>query len=797
MGAALHHVLACIRYSHDQRLILVAAIVCATGVYASFALAGHASRGDRRQRRIWAPLSIVAAGCTAWATHFIVLLAFKPGMPAAFDPLLTAISLLSAIAGIGAGMMLGLRERRAKRRFTAGMVMGLGIVALHYVGQAAYRVQGTVSWNLSLVLPSIALSLPLCGSAMLAAAHRKPSRRQLAAPLLLGAIAVLHFCGMAAMKLHFDPHMRFHRYSVAPATITPVVVSISLGLLALAITGLRFEIATRARQRWERRRLGELAGVALEGLLICNGDTVLTANSSMERLAGCKPGSLAGASVRSLLPHLDLSDMPEREEREAELVTVAGDPVPVRVLRSEVRIARKRQTVIAVRDQRERLRTEEKMRTLAFSDALTGLPNRTRFFDMLAKHAASRRGGDAQFSVLMIDLDRFKLINDTLGHAAGDDLLRGVAQRLGSLVREQDLIARLGGDEFAILQLDAPTPKTAEQLAERILESLASQPFPLEGQLTFVGGSVGIAYAPEDGDDPAELLRQADLALYAAKAEGRGKYRRYDSSLLARSQGRRALEHGLRRALSNGHLDLHYQPVVDARSGRVISAEALVRWHHPERGPISPVEFISVAEETGLILPLGEWVLRTACAEAATWPDNIRVAVNLSPMQFREQSLVAMIDSGLESAGLRADRLELEITEGVLLADEEQTFEMLTRLKKRGLKISMDDFGTGYSSLSYLRRFPFDKVKIDRSFIHQVPDNVESAAIVRAIVTLCKTLGMTVTVEGVESQRQYDFSTAEGCDAIQGYHISRPLTAKKFARFVEARQGSRAVPAYA
>ena len=293
--------------------------------------------------------------------------------------------------------------------------------------------------------------------------------------------------------------------------------------------------------------------------------------------------------------------------------------------------------------------------------------------------------------------------------------------------------------------------------------------------------------APNDGDNPAELMHNADLALYAAKADGGGTYRRYDVSLNEKMLERRAIEAGLRLALAERQLELYYHPLVNAATKRITSAEALVRWNHPTRGLVLPSGFIGIAEETGLILPLGEWVLNAACAEAVTWPEDINVAVNLSPVQFRERSLVNVVKSTLRSAGLSSERLELEITEGVLLSDEIRTLETLDELKSLGVRISMDDFGTGYSSLSYLQKFPFGKIKIDQSFVRQVPDDLESAAIVRAIVTMGKCLGMSTTIEGVETSEQLDFSVAAGCDTIQGYLISRPLDRTGLASLLAAK----------
>lgn len=771
---------------HDGRLVLLAAIVCAIGTYASFALAHHAARASDVPRLRWGAVSIVTSGCTAWATHFIVLLAFKPGMPAVFDPLLTGISLLCAITGIGAGVSISLRVRRRSLQFAAGLVVGLGVTTLHYVGQAAYLVQGIVTWNMWLVALSIVVSLPTSGFAMIAAGSRAPRLRLAAPPLLLLSIALLHFCGMAAMTLRFDPAQLLPADAITPRAITPVVAGVSFLLIMLAVLGWRFEIAAKTRLRQDRRRLRELADVALEGLLICQGDIVVTANNSVELMAGHMSGALTGSYVSSLLPGLDVGSMPEREEREINLVRADGDRVPVRVLRSEVALGHKVQTVIAVRDQRERLKTEARIQELAYTDALTGIANRVRFFDQLALHTASRRSADRPCAVMMIDLDRFKYVNDTLGHAAGDVILRMVADRLRSTLRDADVVARLGGDEFAVMQVAAEEPGAAFALAARIVSVIGSRPFMVDGQPIHLGASVGIALCPSDGEDPADLMQNADLALYAAKAEGRATFRRYDVSLDDKMRARRAIEAGLRTAIAEGQLELHYQPLVDAATGCITSAEALVRWNHPERGLIPPADFIGIAEETGLILPLGEWVLRTACVEAAKWPANMGVAINLSPAQFREKSLVSIIGSALESAGLSADRLDLEITEGVLLSDEEGTMQTLNELVALGVRVSMDDFGTGYSSLSYLRKFPFDKIKIDQSFVNQLPEDDESAAIVRAIITMAKCLGMTTTVEGVETQAQFAFSVDAGCDTLQGYLISRPLPVAALAKFVAA-----------
>jgi len=775
--------LTCVTQKHDQQLLVAAALVCAIGIYAASAIATHAARADGVTRLKWGIASIVASGCTAWATHMIALLAFQPSMASGFEPVLTAVSLLLVIGGIGAGVQLSLGRRSRLRRFAAGVILGLGIAALHYVGQASYRVTGHVAWDMGLVSASVLISLVLSGLALVAAGERQRPWRRASILLLLGSIIVLHLCGMTAMTLVYDPEVRLPATAIAPSTIAPIIAVTSIGLLMLAFVGLRMTLAARAQLRRDRERLRELASLALEGLAVCEDDTITTANRSLELLSGRSQAALIGSSITRMLPGLLLADLPEQEERDAELIDADGQGVPVRVLRKDIMLGHKRQTVVAFRDQRERLRSEARLRTLAFTDTVTGLPNRARFGDLLAHHAAALREQDRGFAVLMLDLDRFKFVNDTLGHGMGDELLRKVAARLQAALGEGDVVARLGGDEFAILLLDRANAAGPDAVAARIVETI-DRAFLLDGQLVHVGVSVGVAIAVRDGHQPDELLRNADLALYKAKAEGRATFRMFEPVLAERMQARSRLEADMRRALEAGEFEVHYQPLVDSQTGAVTAAEALVRWRHPEQGLVAPADFIPLAEETGLIMPLGAWVLRTACAHAATWAGPIKVAVNLSPVQFRDDRLPEMVAATLAATGLPASRLELEITEGVMLDDETRTLAMLTKLKAVGVGLAMDDFGTGYSSLSYLRRFPFSKIKIDRSFVRQLPEDPESAAIVRAIITMGACLGMATTVEGVETAEQYAFVAAEQCSQVQGYHVSRPLPYGAFLAFL-------------
>jgi diguanylate cyclase (GGDEF)-like protein len=431
---------------------------------------------------------------------------------------------------------------------------------------------------------------------------------------------------------------------------------------------------------------------------------------------------------------------------------------------------------------------------LAHHDALTRLPNRVLFHDRVEQALAQLDRG-AEFAVLCLDLDRFKIVNDTLGHPVGDGLLRQVADRLQACVREGDTVARLGGDEFAIILLDLSEPSEVDALAGRILQAIGSN-FNVDGHLISIGTSIGMALVPADGAVADDILKKADTALYGAKTNGRGTSCFYEASMNAELQLRREIEVGLRRAIVQREFELYYQPLVQAHSRCVTSFEALIRWNDPEKGRILPEAFIKIAESSGLIGQIGQWVLRAACLEAATWPNDLKIAVNLSPSQFKDKDLVSHIREALADSGLAACRLELEITESVLLQDSDVILGILQEVKAMGVQISMDDFGTGYSSLSYLRSFPFDKVKIDRSFVQDLPNDKNALAIVRAIVGLGETFGMSITAEGVETEAQATELARENCTHLQGFLFSRPVSAERLPGLMARLSGaSRSVAA--
>lgn len=432
----------------------------------------------------------------------------------------------------------------------------------------------------------------------------------------------------------------------------------------------------------------------------------------------------------------------------------------------------------------EQRRSEAKIAHMALHDALTDLPNRTLLNERL-QDALSRVKRSGIVAAHILDLDHFKKVNDTLGHAVGDKLLKVVTERLRALVRDSDTIARMGGDEFAIAQVGIADPTDATNLARRVIEAV-SEPYEIDGHQVIIGASIGIAIGPTDGQDPDQLMRNADLALYRAKEDGRGACCFFEPEMDAQMQARRTMEYDLRKAIVAGEFELFYQPVVNLEHNAVSGVEALIRWFHPARGMISPGMFIPLAEEIGLIVPLGEWAIRRACATVASWPGDLKVAVNLSAAQFRNPGLVQVVVSALATSGLEARRLELEITESILMQDNEATLNTLNQLRELGVRIVMDDFGTGYSSLSYLQSFPFDKIKIDRSFVKDITQSSGALNIVRAVTALANGLGMQTTAEGVETSGQLESVRSEGCTEMQGFLFSKPRPAHEIAQLIRS-----------
>ena len=443
--------------------------------------------------------------------------------------------------------------------------------------------------------------------------------------------------------------------------------------------------------------------------------------------------------------------------------------------------------VVIVEDITERRRNEARVHRMARYDSLTGLHNRNSFAVHVAEALRGLHGRRHRFAILLLDLDRFKAVNDTMGHPTGDLLLQHVAERLRAVTPQRGHVARLGGDEFVVVQDEFTSEQGISDLAAAIVRTI-EEPFDLDGSRVAISASIGIALAPDHSADGDRLLKCADIALYAAKAAGRGTFQFFQPEMEAAAHERHAVEADLRMALERGEFELHYQPIIDLRTGSIACCEALLRWHHPERGLVAPADFIPMAEETGLILPIGQWVLNEACQQARTWPASIGVAVNLSAAQFSDPRLPMQVVDALDRSGLGPHRLELEATETVTLGGNEATLTTMANLRTLGVRLSLDDFGTGYSSLSYLTKYRFDTLKIDRTFVADLQPGAEALAIVRAIVAMAKNLDMTIVVEGVETHEQLDALRAEGCDLGQGYLFSRPLTAEAVGALLARRE---------
>ena len=575
------------------------------------------------------------------------------------------------------------------------------------------------------------------------------------------------------------------------------------GLSVLAISTLLFLVVRRLSQQHqlEKQRLDTAINNMTQGLLMFDSShRLVVANQRYVEMFGVSTEVVKpGCTLQDLLNHRKeigsfkgdvdaycatlFRKMAQGEIFQTILETADGGSIQV-----SYRPLPRGGWVTTLEDITERRRVEDRITHLAHYDALTDLPNRALFHEQLKRELARIAPGE-QLAVLYIDIDEFKSVNDTLGHLIGDELLKSVAVSLGRCVRDTDFVARLGGDEFAIVQTGVRTADDVTGLVTRVLDTIR-EPYECLGHQVTTDASIGIALAPQHGTDLDQILKNADLAMYAAKSAGRRTYRFFEPEMDARVRARRILEMDLRQAISDGAFEVHYQPCVNLRDNKITGCEALLRWRHSERGMISPAEFIPIAEETGLINQLGEWVLTTACAEATTWPDHIKLAVNVSPVQFKSGTLALKIVAALAASGLPASRLELEITEAVLIRDDEAALAILHQLRAIGVGIALDDFGTGYSSLSYLQRFPFDKIKIDRCFVNDIAEPDGSSCIVQAVVNIAAARQMTTTAEGVETQQQRELLRALGCAEMQGYLFSPAKPAAEIRQLFHREQSA-------
>lgn len=694
-------------------------------------------------------------------------------MSGIYNPWLVTLSILVAVCVSHTALSLASRvaftQGTAARVWLIGgaVAMGVGIWSMHFIGMLAFSLPISLAYDLVLTLGSLGMAIAFCGYALATASRPQITLHQLAkssAVLGLG-ICGMHYSGMGSIQI--EPGIDYH----LPTLFASVAIAVSASFAALWL----FFRLRRGRSR-------EIQIARFVASLIMGG-----AISGMH-YTGMSAARFAANSYCLTGARLDSTWL---------AITIGGLSLGVLAITTILVIY---DSHLDSKTRRHNAALEEanaQLHHAATHDPLTMLPNRALLADRLEQAIANAERHRSRFALLVVDLDRFKSVNDSLGHMAGDTMLREVARRLGRLLRKADTLARLGGDEFVLIVTEISGPHDVELVATKLQAAIA-EPIPVSGVDLHISTSIGVSIFPDDAMDAAALLQSADAAMYHAKKVGRNTFQFFAPAMNSFARERLELESGLRRALQNGEFELHYQPKVDIATGRIESAEALIRWNHPERGLVAPNAFIGLAEDTGLILPIGEWVVREACQQLRAWHraghTHLRMAVNLSAQQFQQKNLVEMVQSALSEAHLEAHFLELELTETAVMHDAEQSVRVLERLSALGVRISVDDFGTGYSSLSYLRRLPLDKLKIDRAFIREIATSRDDAEIVRAIVSLAHSLQLKVIAEGVETSDQFDYVRGLGCDQFQGFLCSAPVPASDFVAALvnESRVGTSA-----
>ncbi|MEW9616413.1 EAL domain-containing protein [Shinella sp. S4-D37] len=914
-------ILTCLTVEHDLRLVLLAALICFLSCYVAVTLTQRAQAAGGMARNLWLGAAGTSSGFGIWATHFIAMLAYDPGVVMGFDMELTLISLGVAIVVTSIGLAVATYIAGRRAAIAGGLLLGAGITAMHYLGMAALEVPGTLHWDIAYVAASV-VSAGLFGALSLVFCKRPPARvrdRALATLLMALGVVALHFTGMAAVTVTPGPVPVSGDTILSVGLMAPLIAVVAFSLLFTGLTAAVFarqaelaasesmrqfamlvqgvkdyaiymldpdgrvanwnegaernkgykahEIVGRhfssfygeedratglperalatARQEgkfetegWRYRKDGSRfwANVVLDAIYDTSGmlvgfakitkdvtkektdadrlaevtknldlalenmsqglclfdkdERLLLANKRYSELFGFPEGRIRpGMTLREIVDQgvADVFVDPEvwkprardmyARRRAAILANDGG--VIVEKLSNGISVQLRYRTlpdgawVATYEDISERLRSEEQISFLARHDSLTGLPNRASFNNRLETDLDSARRFGSKVAAIGIDLDKFKEINDTRGHAAGDEVLTTLAKRMQACLQADETVARFGGDEFAAAKRFEDVGDLHDFIQR--LEAGLHEEIRIDGYDIKPGASLGVAIYPQDADNLEALLNNADLAMYRAKEALTERVCFYEVSMDEAARSRRLIANDLWQAVERNELQLHYQVQKAVNSGDTIGYEVLLRWHHPVRGTIPPSDFIPIAEECGAILPIGEWVLREACREAATWNNEHKIAVNLSPVQLGNADVADLVHRVLLDTGLSPHRLELEITESTIIGDKERALQTLRRIKAFGVTIAIDDFGTGYSSLETLRAFPFDKIKLDRSFMSEVEASPEAKAIIRAILALGQTLRVPVLAEGVETRSQLDILLDEGCDEAQGYFLGRPM----------------------
>tara|TARA_R110002073_G_scaffold21092_22_gene74810 strand:- start:1448 stop:3856 length:2409 start_codon:yes stop_codon:yes gene_type:complete len=784
----MSRVLSCIAFEHDLLLVLLAAILCTVSAMTTVATLRRAMRSSARMQRVWLIAAALVTGLGIWGTHFIAMLAYSPGLVVGFDLPLTLLSIVVAVVVTGCGWATALLGGTRASRLAGGALAGLGVGAMHFTGMSAMMIGARIGWAGDLVVVSLIVGAGgMAAASALLFGTRKVGGKVGAAALMVVSIVGLHFTAMGALELTLDPTMMPASSSISPAVLAMVVAIGGFAILAINFVGVLFDAHLSSRRADETERMRQLAAATFEGVALEVDGVIADVNAQLCLMLDRSASEIIGSRLEDCFQSVEGYGVRGEENtglaHAGRLMTASGDTIPVEILSREMPMKRKLARVYAFRDISEREAAEAQIFHMAHHDALTGLANRARFRIRLADALTDAAGERRPFAVVCLDLDRFKQANDIFGHAAGDAVLKMVADRINDHLAPGETAARLGGDEFALILNNHRSPRAAANFAEALIKTLSSA-YPVQGHEISIGATAGIAMYPEDGESAEVLLSRADLALYRGKSEGRNAVRMFEPGMDALLRERRRLETDLRAALDNDQLELHYQPQARANTGEIVGFEALVRWNHPVDGLVSPDNFIGLAEECGAIVSIGDWVLVEACREAVCWAVPYRISVNVSPVQFKQGNLVQSVETALKASGLDPKRLEIEITEGVLIDDRDRALDQLLRLKALGVRVAMDDFGTGYSSMSYLRTFPFDQIKLDRSFITGLSANKEARAIVRATTSLARDLNMGVVAEGVEFEADLDFLRSEQEIDIQGFLLSRPLMRGQIAEFL-------------
>lgn len=760
-------VLECVTTQHDRLVVMLATGVSLAGMCAFFLLLDRAYECDARRQRMWMVVASIVAGLTIWATHFIAMLAYRGTVPIGFSIPMTVYSAIAIVAGF----CIALSQLMGQRRYgkvVCALIVTISVAVMHLVGMAGVIAAARIQYD----LPPIAVGALVSFVLYLAALYvfeRTRGWLRVAAPALLGILATctLHFTGMSATELVYDPTLPAAKDAVSEkAWLVGAISAISYTIVLVTAGAVFID-----------RYLTDLKGFVnstLDGLAVIRGGRIVEVNARFARLLDASESALVGRSPLQLFAMTDRSSVEDVREVPAEAFPLLGERDRTFELAVQTVEFRGRPSqILAVRDLTEKKAAQRQVEYMARHDALSGLANRVLFREWFEQALAQASQQNAQLALLALDLDRFKAVNDLFGHAEGDRILKKVAEILQRCVSGAGMVARVGGDEFVILQSGLEQPIAAQNLADTILKTFAEE-MNYAVDPTAVGISIGVAISPHDGSGMDAIQHAADMALYRAKTNGRGIVAFFDPEIDRETRERRRMESELRNAVTRNQIKLVFQPLLAADEAKLLGYEALVRWEHPEYGLLLPHAFIPIAEETGIIIKLGEWILAEACRVAVQWDDSLSLAVNVSPVQFRLANLASTVSRILADAAFDPSRLEIEITEDALAKDRVTTLSTLRQLKAMGVRVVMDDFGTGNSSLSNLRCFPFDKIKIDRSFIATMSRDDEARSLVRAIVGLGRSLGCPVTAEGIETLEQYTMIMDEGCSQVQGLYFGQP-----------------------